>query len=142
VRVLLDTNVVLDLLLEREPFFTPARRLFVLIESGRIEGVLCATSVTTLHYLLGRALDGRRADRAVQTLLELFAIAPVDGAVLREASMVQGVDFEDDVIAASARRSGAEYIITRDRMGFGDAKVPVSSPEEFLAFYGSISGRF
>ena len=136
-RVLLDTNVVLDLLLEREPFFTPARRLFVLIESGRIEGVLCATSVT-LHYLLGRALDGRRADRAVQTLLELFAIAPVDGAVLREASMVQGVDFEDDVIAASARRSGAEHIITRDRMGFGDAKVPVSSPEEFLAFYGIV----
>jgi len=135
VRVLLDTNVVLDLLLERKPFYPQAREIFVLIESRQIEGLLCATTVTTLHYLLGRSLDTRRADRAVQTLLELFEVAPVDGALLRDASMMQGVDFEDDVIIAAVRRSGARYIITRNRHGFVDSEVSIISPEEFLAFY-------
>jgi predicted nucleic acid-binding protein len=138
VKILLDTNVVLDLLLEREPFFLRAREVFALIESREIKGMLCATTVTTLHYLLGKSLDTRRADKAVQTLLELFEIAPVDGAVLREASTMQGADFEDDVIVASARRSEAVHIITRDRQGFADSEVPASSPEEFLAFYGMV----
>ncbi|HFD14569.1 MAG TPA: PIN domain-containing protein, partial [Epsilonproteobacteria bacterium] len=67
-KILLDTNVVLDLLLAREPFVTYAREIFVLIENAEIEGYLCANSVTTLHYLIGREKNKEEADEIISEL--------------------------------------------------------------------------
>ena len=69
-KILLDTNVVLDLLLAREPFVDLAREIFILIENKEIEGYLCATSVTTLHYLIGRETNKKEANQIIEKLLD------------------------------------------------------------------------
>ena len=71
-RVLFDTNVVLDLLLDREPFVREALYLFTRVERSELVGLLCATTVTTVHYLLSRALEKKEALGHVRTLLSLF----------------------------------------------------------------------
>ena len=133
--VLLDTNVVLDLLLARKPFVQEAREIFLLIENGRLAGTLCATTVTTIHYLIQKELGKRKADETVRTLLRLFDIAQVDGSVLLEASRDEGSDYEDSVIAAAARRRSVSAIVTRDIQGFRHCDLDVMTPAEFLAFF-------
>jgi predicted nucleic acid-binding protein len=132
VRAVFDTNVVLDVLLDREPHVAAAVRLFALVDSGRIDGLLCATTVTTVHDVASRGLGHSKARALIADLLELFAVAPVDGDVLRGAAALEFADFEDAVLHEAARRAGAE-IVTSDRSGFVKATVAVYDPRELLA---------
>ncbi|CAA6820913.1 MAG: Putative nucleic acid-binding protein, contains PIN domain [uncultured Sulfurovum sp.] len=136
-KVLLDTNVVLDLLLAREPFVDLAKEIFSLIENTEVEGYLCATSVTTLHYLIGRAMNKKEADEIIEKLLTLFEVTPVTKKVLYDASIDNGVDYEDSVIYTSAYHSQINIIVTRDKRGFKTSKVSSLTPKEFLAFFES-----
>ncbi|HET6497847.1 MAG TPA: PIN domain-containing protein, partial [Coriobacteriia bacterium] len=80
-----DTNVVLDVLVDREPHAEIATQLLSLVDSGRLDGVLCATTVTTIHYLASKASTPKEAARQVRELLAMFAVAPVDEGVLASA---------------------------------------------------------
>ena len=131
--VLFDTNVILVLLLEREPFVRDAQALVSGVERGEIAGLLCATTVTTLHYLLCKSLGKTEAGKVVGTLLKLFEIAPVNRTVLEEALVADDRDYEDAVLYTSAHHAGAEVIVTRDRKGFGEAKIPTMLPKELSA---------
>jgi len=135
VKVLLDTNIVLDVLLERSPFVKYAREIFLLAESQKIDAFLCATTVTTLHYLVGRQLNKQTADHAIKQLLILFDVASVNRKILQDASSEPSVDYEDRVLYLSAAYANIDYIVTRDKKGFDPSIVPSISPEEFLAFY-------
>ena len=137
-KILLDINVVLDLLLAREPFVHEAQEIFILLENDAIEGFLCATTVTTLHYLIGRQKDTAQADALIQKLLQLFKIAPVTRDVLLHASQNNGTDYEDAVIYTASQMEGIDHIITRDKTGFVKATVSVLSPEEFLSFWSTL----
>lgn len=136
-KILLDTNVVLDLLLAREPFVDMAREIFNLIENNELEGFLCATSVTTLHYLIGRSSNKNEADSIVRDLLTLFSVSAVNHKVLSEASVNNGKDYEDSVIYTSAYLNNIDIIISRDKSGFSESKVSTLTPQEFLAFFHS-----
>ena len=132
-KVLLDTNVILDFLLEREPFAIDAKRIIAEIESRSIEGFLSPTSVTTIHYLIAKARSKKSADEIIFKLLQLFEISMIDKNILIEAALHNGSDFEDSVIYTSALFSGMDWIITRDAKGFQNAKVGVLSPAELVA---------
>jgi len=134
-KVLLDTNIVLDVLLERNPFVSSAREIFLLVEGQKIDAFLCATTITTLHYLVGRKLGKKEADHAISQLLTLFDVTPVTKEVLWDASSEPSVDYEDRVLYLSASYSDIDFIITRDQKGFITSPVPSLSPVEFLAFY-------
>ena len=131
-RVLVDTNVVLDLLIDRAPFAGPAARLFSLLEQGAMSGHLCATTVTTVHYLVARARGGAAADEAIERLLALVDIAAVNRTVLLDAVRFAFADFEDAVLHEAARHAGIEVIVTRDQAGFRSGGLTVYTPEEFL----------
>jgi predicted nucleic acid-binding protein len=131
--VLFDTNVILDLLLEREPFVDAAEKLMAKVERGEIVGMLGATTVTTLHYLLAKNLDKKEAERVITTLLRLFEIAAVTRIVLEEALKTRSDDYEDAVLCQAAYHAGADLIVTRDRKGFEKAGIPVATPNELLA---------
>ena len=132
-RVLLDTNVVLDLLLARKPFLHAAAEVFGLVEQSRVEGLLCATTVTTVDYLLTQALPRPAARQALRKLMALFEIAPVNRAVLEEALKSKVSDFEDAVLEQAGWLAGAEVIVTRDQRDFRLARLKVLGPDEFLA---------
>jgi predicted nucleic acid-binding protein len=132
VKVIFDTNVVLDVLLDREPFSTPAALLFSKVEKGELFGYLCATTVTTIHYLIHKALGARQARKHIGNLLSLFEIAPVNRGVLEGALRSRFEDFEDAVIHEASIHVNVDSLVTRDSIGFRRATVPVYSPDELL----------
>lgn len=128
---MLDTNVVLDFLLAREPFNHDARRIFTKVESGELTGWLCAKTMTTVYYLAQKSSSREKADLAVNLLLKMFQVAPVDRAVLEGAVKAGFDDFEDAVLYESARLSGVEAIITRNEKDFKQAELMVLHPAAF-----------
>lgn len=131
-KVLFDTNIILDVMLLRKPFFEDSSLLLAETENNRIKGYICATTVTTIFYLVGKAKNVRAAREAVQNLLNIFEIADVNRAVLESALRSNFSDFEDGVIHESSLRQGIECIVTRNRKDFSFSKIPVYDPEELL----------
>ena len=132
-RILVDTNVVLDLLLDRDPFSDAAARVFSLVEKSELEAFLCATTVTTIDYLLSRSLDRDVAKTALHRLLEMFEIAPVNRSVLEEALQSRMIDFEDAVLSYAANLVGATIIVTRNTKDFHNSPISAMDPVEFLS---------
>ena len=129
-RVLFDTNVVLDVLLERQPFASDAIRLFAEIERGLLDGLLGATTLTTVHYLARKVLGEDGARDQLGVLLQLFEVAPVTRPVLEDALALPFGDFEDAVLHEAARHTGADGIVTRNPIDFAQATIAVYTPPE------------
>jgi len=133
--VLCDINFVLDIFLKREPFYTPAARLFSMIEERRIRGYLCALSFPTLFYILAKELKASKAMQILEKLRIVFDVAAVDEKVI-DLSLVSGFkDFEDAVQYYSALHVRVDCVITRNKTDFHADTVAILSPEEFLASY-------
>jgi predicted nucleic acid-binding protein len=129
-RVLVDTNVVLDFLQEREPFIKDAAKLFKLIDAGEIEGFIAATTITNIYYIVRRAVGLAAAEDAITQILTDLQICKVDRAILEHALALQFRDFEDAVQYACALAYGVDAIVTRDVSGFVASDIPVKSPGE------------
>ena len=132
-RVLVDTNIVLDVLLARQPFVGRAAEVFGLVERSRVEGLLCATTVTTIDDLLSQAMPRPAARPILRKLMDLFDIASVNRTVLEGAFQSRVTDFEDAVLEQAGRLAGAEMIVTRNQSDFRQACLKVLGPDEFLA---------
>ncbi len=137
-KVLFDTNVILDVLLDRDEFSEPAIKLMAKVEEADIDGLICGTTVTTIYYLVAKALGHEAARRHISSLISLFEIAPVNRMVLEDALTDKFNDFEDAVLHEAAIHSGAEYIITRNIADFKNSKIPVFEPTEFLKIIESL----
>jgi predicted nucleic acid-binding protein len=133
VKVLFGTNVVLDVLLDREPYAVVAAKLLACVDRGVLAGVICATTVTTIHYIASKSAGPGSAKRHLRDLLAMFDIASVDRGVLDRALELDFEDFEDAVLHEAARAAGAAAIVTRNAKDFGNAVIPVLDPEELLA---------
>lgn len=134
-RVILDTNVVLDVLLDRKPYVSAAVEIFSLVEKSHIEGFLCATTITTIDYLLKGSMPNAKACRALGRLLEIFEIAVVNRPVIEEAMRSKIKDFEDAVIEQAGCFVGAQAVITRNARDFKKSILKILDPAEFLAQY-------
>jgi predicted nucleic acid-binding protein len=128
-RILFDTNVVLDVLLDRQPYAEASAAAWWAVETGIAEGMLSAHAVTTIHYLVRRDRGSVKAKRIVSAILRVFGVAAVDGTVVHEALQLPLADFEDAVTAAAARLAGCECIVTRDPKGFRGSPVRALTPE-------------
>jgi len=129
-KFLIDTNVVLDLMLDRAPFAEDAAQLFDQAERGNISAVICGTTVTTIFYIAAKILGARKGKQAVGGLLSLCEVAPVGRAVLEAAIVSDFQDFEDAVLAAAGRIANVDAIVTRNARDFRNAGVPVyDSPQ-------------
>jgi hypothetical protein len=111
------------------------------VERGRLEGLLGATTITTIHYLAARTVGAGRARKHVRTLLNLFGIAPVDREILRNALDLAFKDFEDAVLHEAARQALATGIVTRDPTGFSRSTLSVYTPDELLRMVRALPGR-
>ena len=133
-RVLFDTNVILDVLLARVPHVGPATALLDRVAAKALDGLLGATTLTTIRYLATKAVGAATAHRHLRTLLGLFDVAQVTRAVLTDALDLGFPDYEDAVLHEAARHAGAVAIVTRDPKGFTKARLKVYAPEEMLRF--------
>lgn len=137
-KVLFDTNIILDVLLDRKPFADHASFLMSRVEQAEIKGFLCATTVTTIHYLLAKYLDEEQALINIHSMMTLFEVAAVNRIVIESALNSKFTDFEDSVLHESARHAGVEYIITRNIKDFKKSKIPAFTPTEFLSMLESL----
>jgi len=126
--VLLDLNVVLDVILERQPGVIAAARLWAALEQGAGRGLIPAHGVITIHYILAKARGRVFARQGVAQLLSVFGVAPIDEPVLQRALALAWRDFEDAVCAAAAEAARCDALVTRDPDGFTDAPLPVMDP--------------
>ncbi|MEI7833747.1 MAG: PIN domain-containing protein [bacterium] len=131
-KILFDTNVILDALLQRAPFDIAATRLLATVERQQISGFLAATTITTIDYLATRATDRRQAQQHISRLLMLFSIAPITHLVLADALLLPFTDFEDAVLHEAARQAGVDGIVTRNCTDFKGASLPIYTPDELL----------
>ena len=131
-KILLDTNIVLDLLMDRMPFADAAAELFSKVEDGSATGYLCGTTITTVYYLAAKVVGTPQAQEELKKLLSLFEVTPVNRHVLQSALTAGFADFEDAVIHEAARHVGAEAIVTRNQKDFKKSKIPVYSAEEMV----------
>ena len=134
-QVFWDTNVLLDILLRREPFFAPAADVWLKTESGEIEGQVSIPSLTTVFYLVRRCAHRKTARSALHTLCRVFRVVGSPAEVARLALESGRKDFEDAVQYHTAALAGADCVMTRNPRVFprsGEGGPPVLTPEEFL----------
>lgn len=132
-KVLFDTNVLLDVVLARVPFVENAAYLLESVERGKIQGFISATTVTDIHYLVKR--HTKSAEIAITTiskLLILMEVCAVDRGVIQQAMDMGLSDFEDAIQVAAAITTSLDVIVTRDVVGFIGSPIPIMSPEELV----------
>lgn len=132
-KLVIDTNVVLDLLINRAPFADAAAAVFTQIESGKHSACVCATTITTVHYLAHKNIGDKQARESLRQLLTLVEVAAVTRAVIDQALRSPLKDFEDAVLAESGHLAGGQAIITRNGKDFQGGPLRVYTPTEWLA---------
>ncbi|GAA6621409.1 type II toxin-antitoxin system VapC family toxin [Scytonema sp. NUACC26] len=130
-KALIDTNIVLDFLQERQPFVEDAALLFERVDTGEVEGFIAATTITNIYYIVRRAAGLQAAQNAITQVLTDLRICAIDRSILEQALALNFRDFEDAVQFASGIANGVDIIVTRDASGFVNAEIPVMSPKEF-----------
>lgn len=132
-KVLIDTNVIIDVLTGRSPHFEDSSRVLDHAERGDCIAWVCATTVTTIFYLVRRHLGAAATVEKIQDLVSICAVAPVNAAVI-DAALASGfTDFEDAVLHHSAVAAGADCIVTRNTADFRHSSLLVYTPAQFLA---------
>jgi len=130
---LVDTNVVLDVMLGREPHLSNSAAVLAAVETAQCGGLLCATTVTTIHYIAERQIGNQASLARIAELMSIFGVAAVNQAVLGAAIGRGMADFEDAVLHEAALQAGAHCIVTRNVDDFSLAEIPVYNPVQFIA---------
>jgi predicted nucleic acid-binding protein len=131
--VFVDTNVILDVLLQNEGFWQDSLKVFQLAELGRIRACVSASSMTDIFYVARKRLTVAAAREAIEKLLGLFEVVGVGVDDLRGALTIPIEDMEDALQVWCARKVKAEVLITRDGEGFLNAGLSIVAPADFTA---------
>ena len=136
-RVLIDTDVILDLLLGRQPFYPSASRLFVAFQEGRLEGHVSSLAFANLFYLLRKEEGGGPEAIAILRKLRLvIRVLAVNEKIIDLALASTFTDFEDAIQYFAAAEGGLEAIVTRNRRDYKASKIAIVSAEECLELAG------
>ncbi len=130
--LLIDTNVVLDVILKRDPWAIDAVLVLDAISRGAAKGFMASHAVTTLHYVVEKETDRATAVTAMGDVLQLLNVIAIGAAEFQRALAMGLRDFEDAVQAAACLVAGADYLVTRDVKHFKGAPVATRTPGEVL----------
>jgi len=132
-KILLDTNVILDIIEKREPYFHDSYKVFMKSAAREFEAIIGAGSVTDIYYITRKnCKDSRQALSYIIDMLKVVSSIDTKTVDIQEAIRLNFPDFEDAVIAATASREGASYIITRNTSDYNKSPVPAITPADFL----------
>lgn len=133
--VFVDTNVLLDVLAKRQPFYADSAAVWTLAETGRIKGQVSAVSFTNIYYIVRKLRDRQTAQQALVLVRDAFSLVACDNQVLQQAIDANFSDFEDAVQFHSALRGKASHLITRNPDHFPSAGIVIASPSEFIVTF-------
>jgi len=132
-KVLLDTDVIIDFFLNRQPFAREALILWQANRSGQFEGYISAITPVNLYYIGRKTLGAIQARQAIEDLLTEFRVCPINHNILEAAHLSAIADFEDAVQHVSAVIGGLNAIVTRNLKDYINATLPVFSPSDYAA---------
>ena len=131
-KILVDTNVVLDVLCNRAEFVDASSRVWKCCEVGKIKGYLSALSVPKIVYILRKELTPQRTQEIIEQLAMIFDVVDLRGSDLKSAAALHASDYEDALHMCQASRIHADYIVTRNIRDFMDSRIPALKPSELL----------
>lgn len=145
-RIFVDTNILLDVLLEREGFYNDALKIWAMAESGDVEAYIAAISVNNVHYVIRRLKSETTAMIAVRIILRIFKVVPVDAEILSRASDFHDKDYEDDIQQQCALKANCVQIFTRNPTHYDSSLIAVLPPAAFMgtwrcAVSGSVTAQ-
>lgn len=132
-RVLFDSDVLLDVLAQRQPFVAASAQALNTATQPHVQGYVSGHAVTNIFYILRRQVGGETARELLSRLLQHLQVASVTDTVIRAALQNSITDFEDAVTSEAASAAGVEVIVTRNTPDFAASAIPAVSPEDFLA---------
>lgn len=137
-KALLDTCVILDALQNRAGFAQEAQEIFIMTANNQITGAITAKAVTDIYYLMHRHTHDDKVSRDVlNKLFSLFEVLDTAGMDCKHAALSQVSDYEDAVMAETAKRTSMDCIVTRNVADYKKAGIPVFTPKELIAWIRS-----
>jgi predicted nucleic acid-binding protein len=127
-KLLVDTNIILDVVLKRGPWVDDSARVLDAIATGRASGFVAAHAITALHYIVARANGRVAANLAVSDLLQICEVVPLGSHDFQRAVALELKDFEDAVHVAAAIAAGSDYIVSRNEADFKGSPIAVRAP--------------
>ena len=132
-RVVIDTNGIIDAFASREPWNVAAEKILMLASKEKLEAVICASAVTDIYYICNKTFhDETKAREVIKTLFAIFTVADVRKKDLQDALNLKVDDFEDALVGACAKRTESQFIITRNVKDFENSPVPAITPQDFI----------
>ena len=132
-KILLDTNVIMDALQERQPFDVEAKEILLRAQNGEFACYFTANAATDIFYLYSKARDMKSARQVLNFLLATYRVGPVTHEDCISAMSIPIEDFEDALVSACAKKAEADYIVSRDdKFLQGNSPIKVIEPKDFL----------
>jgi len=132
-RILLDTNIILDIALGRVPHLADSADVFRKIDNESIYGFVTATTITDIYYVAKREKGHQTTIDFISNLIEIVDIIGIDKEIVIASLISDFADFEDAIQSVSSRLNGIDYIITRNHKDFIKSEISAVSPKELLA---------
>lgn len=131
--VFIDTNVLIDVLAKRDPFYGSSAQVWSLAENGSIHGLISAISFNNIYYVVRKLRNRKTAERMMILMRDAFDVTALDKQILGQAIDAGFKDFEDAIQYMSALHAGVDCLVSRNPKDFPRKDLPVVSPEEFIA---------
>ena len=132
-KILIDTNVLLDYLLEREPFFEDAKSIILLCTEGNIKGCIAAHSISNMFFILRKDYTAKERREILSNLCTIFDVEGIDRTKLLSGLANENfTDFEDCLQMECAKSYGAEYIVTRNVSDYATSDIKAILPNDYL----------
>ena len=133
--VFIDTNVLIDVLSKRDPFYKSSALVWSLAEKGKINGLVSVISFNNIYYIVRKLRNNRTAERMLILIRDVFDVIALDKQILGQAIDAGFNDFEDAIQYASAVHAGVDCLLSRNQKDFPIKDLPVMSPEEFITSF-------
>jgi len=132
IRVLLDTNVVLDVALKRPRFYNDAANIFKNIHEGKLQAFVSTTTISVVFYILQKQSTKEMALQFLSRLIQFVDVAEIDKEIIVDALVSGWYDFEDALQNCAAQKKGIEVIVTRNTKDYMQSKMKIYTPSDFL----------
>ena len=132
IKLFIDSDIILDLLAQREPHFEYAAKLFTLIDQQKVEAYTSPLIFAKLHYILRKLTSSASALKSLRKLKTLINVLAIDDRVIGQALNSEFNDFEDAIQYFTAVNNGIGILLTRNKADYKKSKITVSTAEEFL----------
>ena len=136
-QVFVDSDIILDVLAERETFYIPAAKLFSLFDKGDVAGFTSPIVFANLYYILRKVKSKQYAVKSLIRLKSLISVLPVDSKIIDLALSSQFIDFEENIQYHTAMSYEINFIITRSKKHYKQSKISGCTADEYLKIWAS-----